>query len=212
MIIVMPFCDTANEAEAKERFTEFFALGPVLDNTKIHSYVEQNMVISGILPHGPRSYMKGFGYSDMSAELLHHAFGAFSSYISHIREDYEISAIAFEAYPTEKICSVPSESTAYPSRGKHLNCVISARWKTSSLDDWVKEWVKAFTQEARAIDRKAAIEQGKKPVGNIGYANVSLPEDRTVEWFGENFAKLKEVKKKWDPEQRFNKWFPVSPA
>lgn len=211
MVVVVPFCDTTNEAEARAIFAGFYEIGPVADMTKIHPYVEQNKIISHIQPHGPRTYMKGWGYHDMSVELLQYAFDQFSSYVSHVGSDYQISVIAFEGYPTDKLCEIAPEATGFGSRGRHLNGVVDIRWQNPEHDSYVKEFVRKFVDEARAIDEKVALEKGLMPVGNVSYGNFALAGDRkSSEWFGGNLAKLRELKKKWDPDNRFSKGIPVS--
>jgi len=211
MIVVAPFCDTTDETEARAVFADFYEIGPVADMTKIHPYVDQNKVISGIQPHGPRTYMKGYGYDDMSVELLQHALDRFSSYVSDIRLDYQTSAIAFEAYPPDKLCEIAPEATAIGSRGRHLNGIINLRWQNSEHDSYVQKFVRRFVDESRAIDSKVARGQGRTPVGNVGYGNFALFGERSEsEWFGGNLAKLRELKKKWDPNNRFSKGIPVS--
>ena len=36
--------------------------------------------------------------------------------------------------------------------------------------------------------------------------------DRAKLVFGENYPRLQEIKKRYDPENIFNKWFPITPA
>ena len=37
-------------------------------------------------------------------------------------------------------------------------------------------------------------------------------EDKAGLAFGENYQRLSEIKRVYDPEEVFNKWFPISPA
>jgi hypothetical protein len=210
MVIVAPFCDTTDESEARAIFADFYKIGPVADMTKLHPYVEQNKIISSIQPHGPRTYMKGWGYQDMSVELLQHAYDRFSSYVSHIGADYQVSAIAYEAYPPDKLCQVSREATAFGSRGRHLNGIINLRWQNPEHDSYVQQFVRTFVDDNRAIDTKIAQENGKAPVGNVGYGNFALVGDTAPEWFGSNLARLRELKKKWDPRNRFSKGIPMA--
>src|SRR5277367_497325 len=210
MVVIAPFCDTTDEEEARTIFAEFYGIGPVADMTKLHPYVEQNRVISGIQPHGPRTFMKGWGYHNISVELLQYAFDRFGSYVSHIGSDYEISAIAYEAFPPDKLCEVPHEETAFGSRGRHLNGIINLRFQDPKHDSYVQQFVKDFVEKARAIDNKVAEENGRTPVGNVGYGNFALVGDTAADWFGSNLARLHELKRKWDPSNRFSKGIPMA--
>jgi len=149
--------------------------------------------------------MKGVGVQSISVELLQHTFENFSSYVSHVGEDYEISAIAYEAYPTGKICEVASDSTAFGSRGTQINGVLNIRWKNEKHDEWVIKWVRNLVGELREIERTVSEKEGKPSAGVVGYANFCLPGDKAAELFRGNLTRVKEVKSKWDPNQRFNK-------
>ena len=39
-----------------------------------------------------------------------------------------------------------------------------------------------------------------------------VSEDRAKVIFGENYPRLQKVKKEWDPDMIFNRWFPIIPA
>lgn len=212
MIIVFPFCDSGDESEGRNRFSEFYAIGPIVDNTKMHSYIEQNTIISSIAPPGPRSYMKGVGIQSISIELVQHCFEKFCSYVSDLSDDYEISAIAFECYPPGKICQVPANSTSFGTRGMHINGILLIRWKNESRDASVVQWVRTLVTEMQEIEARVSVERGQKSARDLGYANCLLPGDRAAEWFGENLPRMREIKRKWDPNQRFNKWLAISPA
>ena len=36
--------------------------------------------------------------------------------------------------------------------------------------------------------------------------------DKSAIMFGENYPRLQEIKKKYDPELFFNRWYPIIPA
>ena len=141
-----------------------------------------------------------------------YAFKRFSEYVEHIGDDYQISSIVFEAYPPQKLCEVAGDTTAFSSRGTHFNCVVVMRWENEGHDAWVREFVKSYTEGGRAIDKEASVKEGRKPVGNVGYGNFSLSGDPTSEWFNQrSFDKLREVKTKWDPNERFTRSFAFVP-
>jgi len=208
-LVLIPFCDTGDETAASKRFEGFFSLGAAVDHTSIHPYVQQNAVLNPIVPHGPRSYTKSFVYqvTSISPELLNYSIDKFAEYISHLGEDYEISAVIYEPFPPGKVSEIPENGTACPLRNGIIHCVLNVRWKNEIHDAWVAQWVRDFIKGAREIDQR--ISGGSK---EFGYANMVLPGEKAAEAFGENYAKLREVKRKWDPEMRFTKWLPIPPA
>jgi hypothetical protein len=208
-VIVAPFLDTSDLDFAKKIFAEFYALEPVLDVTAIRSYTEQNQCLDPMMPHGVRTYMSSFAYQTVTVEVLEYTAQKYASYISALGNDCRPGAIMFENYPFEKVIEIPSDGTAYANRGRHFSCAIGLRWEGAQHDDWVKQWIKDFVQEARAIDTKAMIAQGREPTKTSGYANFHLPGDPASPAFGGNFARLTELKQKWDPNGRFNKWLSI---
>jgi len=52
----------------------------------------------------------------------------------------------------------------------------------------------------------------KDPDQTSADTNEVLPDDKTRSLFGENYPKLQALKKKYDPENVFYKWFAITPA
>lgn len=210
MAVVIPFRDTPDEAVGRETFGEVLALGPVADHLGVHSYADQNAVNNPLAPHGPRTYVTGFAYQGLSVELLNYSVKKYTEYISTLGEDYVTGAILYEAYPTAKTLEVPIEATAYSNRGDWFNCAMMLRWKGKEHDDYVKEWIRDFVKGARAIDAQVALAKGEEVKEKTAYANIPLPDATPRDVFRGNLARMMEVKRKWDPNGRFNKWFNVT--
>ena len=53
-------------------------------------------------------------------------------------------------------------------------------------------------------------------IGYVNYADLFARRNETDEYarkaFGKNYARLQEVKKKYDPDQVWNRWFAIRPA
>jgi len=180
-----------------------------MDQTGIHPYSFQNAVNNPLMPHGPRSYISGFAYHDLSLPLLEYTLQKYTQFVQHLGDDYVTGAILYEAYPYEKTNSVPFEATAYGNRGEHFNNALAVRWKSVENDAFVRDWVREFVKGARAIDKDIAEKNGRKTCETRGYANIPAPEETLGNAFAGNVKRLREVKRKWDPNGRFNKWFPI---
>jgi FAD/FMN-containing dehydrogenase len=199
------FFDTDDEEEGKKSIQEFVDVGPIVNQVAVIPYEKMNELLNDFQYHGPRTYMKGIGFRTFSVELAQFAFEKYSELFHELGPDYALSAIVFEAHPTAKLASVSPDATAFVLRGDHYNAVFPIRWTNPDRDEWIRQWVRKFTADVRAIDKKTSLAQGKKWVGEIGYANMALPGDGTGEWFGGNLEKLRALKVKWDPKGIFNK-------
>ena len=183
---------------------------PLEDHTEMHPYVVQNAILNPFLQHGPRSYVKGFAFSVLSIELLQYTVNKFKELVAYLGEDYAPGAMLFENYPQAKMNEIAPDATAFANRGTHSNCFVVIRWKSSENDAWVAKWVNEFIAGARVIDAPIAMKVGKTNLDGRGYANTLMDDDKVEAAFRENLPRLKELKKKWDPHCRFNKWFAIS--
>jgi hypothetical protein len=209
VLIVTPFCDTPDESIARARFADLFALNPVVDHTSVHPYPEQNKILNLIATHGDRKYMKGFAFRYMTVPFLEYVFNSMAAYLEMMGSEDAGSAIIFECFPTEKLSSVPSDGTAFSNRGMFFNCTLSMRWRDPAQDDTIRRWIKKLIAGVKEIETRTSNERGEVFVEG-GYANHNLEEDKAAEAFKGNLPRLKEIKRKWDPKGRFNKWFPIS--
>jgi hypothetical protein len=209
LVIVLPFLDTTDEEEGKEYFKDFYALGPVVDITAIRSYEAQNSFMDPMMPHGPRSYLKGFDYQTVTAPLLTLVVNKHDQFLERLGDGFRGGGIFFESYPYNAIIQHASDSTAYANRGAHFNCTISVRWADESMDDWVRDWIHELVADSRDIEAQAMTAEGKEKTVDGAYVNFCLPGEKVEMAFRENLPKLIEVKRKWDPKGRFDKWFAI---
>jgi Berberine and berberine like len=182
------------------------------DLSCIHTYTEQNAMLNPMLFHGPRSYTKGFGFRNLTVELLNSGVERVNELVAILGEDYRPSAILFEAFHPAKLNSVPDDATAFGNRGTHLNCVIVPRWGSPDNDVAVRKWVKDFVAEGRELDAQASTKLGREVLGDRQYANILMVDDKIEGAFQQNLPRLQELKAKWDPLNRFNKWLAIPPA
>ena len=88
---------------------------------------------------------------------------------------------------------VPVSSTAFPQRNAHFGMNVHSRWRDQSADQQHIEWAR------RAFEATAPFASG------TAYVNF-MPGDegeRVQSAHGENYARLMEIKRRYDPKNLF---------
>lgn len=125
--------------EAEEFYAPLIALKPVMNNCASMVYPKLNSMINFAVEHGSRRASKGATF----APPLRPAFfqSIFIDYAKFVKQNPDIfCTLLFEYLPSEKICAVPNDATAFANRGEHQNVLISPKWKDPAQDEKCKAW------------------------------------------------------------------------
>jgi len=205
-----------SESEGRTNFKAFFDIGPIMDmmrempyeevNTlqNVHSVPGRGRFMKGVAPRGPPHYTSIARAQALATEITK----------SPTPEEFRIS-VGFEYVPMGKVASLPRSATAY-RRGATPNVLIMTMWVNDGKDSIDKAREYSNTIAEILVGKQADKEQG------LGYANydpdgagLDTPEVRVEKSkvvFAENYPRLQEIKKRYDPKSIFNKWFPITPA
>ncbi|KAG8906637.1 hypothetical protein FRB99_006425 [Tulasnella sp. 403] len=121
------------------------------------------------------------------------------------------SGAVCEYVPKQVILSVPSVDTAFGGRSNNREVMSYVMYKESDLDPIaqkeVRGWVGALNDALKA-------EASSGGVGvQTGYTNYEPEVTRGADTaFKGNYERLRKVKKVYDPNNVFHKWFPIEPA
>ncbi|KAH7492813.1 hypothetical protein FOMA001_g1437 [Fusarium oxysporum f. sp. matthiolae] len=114
----------------------------------------------------------------------------------------EGSVVMIECIPQKTIRTIPVESTSFNSRGNYYNVGINYKWMDESLDAKIRQFNRGFQKSIRELgyDDKALSD-------GIGhYLNyVSTDTISAEEAFGSNSKRLRGLKKRYDPNNVFDK-------
>ncbi|KAI0059702.1 FAD-binding domain-containing protein [Artomyces pyxidatus] len=215
-IVLILFFD-GTESEGRSNFEGFFGLGPliIVDRCKEMSYSSSNGLQDETLPHGRNYYLKSVSLARPSVEI---AFAVRDAVYAQQKEHPDMAiSFVFENWSLGKVWSVSDDATAF-QRSKGLSTMLSIVYENDT-----PEGLQEVRKVAEAI---SGIVSGYAGGENVGYANYNsdapsrigmdgdtkLSAVQTQAYFGSNHVRLRELKKKYDPDMVFTKWFAIQPA
>ncbi|TCD60114.1 hypothetical protein EIP91_010702 [Steccherinum ochraceum] len=196
------------EAEGRASFKPILDVGVAVDMATEIPYENLNGILNAFSDHGANYFMKGTVLDKKpSLEMTQEMFDKVMS----LSKVGEMSAmIAFEYVSHAKVHKVSPDETPY-NRTLPGNGIIIIKWE----DDDPKKY-KIARDAAHAI---ADLTPKGEAYGNYAGPDSdglpkegAVPADRSQIFFKKAYPKLQVIKKKYDPELVFNKWYPIQPS
>ncbi|KAI5124789.1 hypothetical protein M0805_005423 [Coniferiporia weirii] len=205
-IVVMPFFNGTVE-EGREEYKAFLDLNPI-DLTGETPYENLNSLQNPSVRHGQCIYMRGVTQREYSPVV---AKQVFESMCKSSSKDFRVSLL-FELFPLGKINSVANDATAFNIRGPDSNVLCICAWdeNTSELGSRGKSMACAMTDIISGAEEKPDISKMRAYGNYVG--DEKLESDRARKVFGDNYLRLQQIKKQYDPDVLFSKWFTIVPA
>jgi len=203
---VIPFYN-GSEAEGRENFKAFLDLSPDDVTYEMPYHVLNSIENDGAKP-GLQICMIGVSQLQYSALVVKEAYSAIWKSSSPDLRVY----MNFELFPRDKICAIAPDARAFNLRWRAFNVLSLADWNRPSevLDKKANEHCSAL------VDIVASKEPNPKDAKERVYGNYAGKEvcstKRGRKIFGDNYQRLQEIKKKYDPDVVFSKWFAIDPA
>ncbi len=187
------------EEAGRTAFKDLLDIGPVVNTTAMVPYNHWNDGADRTCIKGGRRPTLGAGLARMDPSTWRQVYDIWSELIK--QPGAERSGIVMNAYPTEKIQSVPEGSSAVPWRHVKFHAAFTAFYSDSAFDTTALEYGKKIRGLWLTTDGLS------RP--SIGINNAFGDEDLTT-LYGDCLEKLKKIKKTHDPSNRFNQWFPLA--
>jgi FAD/FMN-containing dehydrogenase len=186
-VLVLAACYAGKLEQGERLLAPLRAVGqPIADVIGPQPYVDWQQAFDPLLTPGARNYWKSHDFLELADGLL-------DTVIEHVGTLPTSECEVFIAQLGGATSRVPPDATAYPHRNVSFIMNVHTRWRGTELDEGCIDW-------ARGLFRAAT----PHATGSV-YVNF-MPEDegeRVAAAYGDNHARLVELKREWDPANRF---------
>ncbi|WP_254769176.1 FAD-binding oxidoreductase [Salinilacihabitans rarus] len=194
--IVFLGCHLGDPETAEAEFEPFRTVAaPIADASGPTPYVDLQSLLDEDYPDGLRYYWKSVYVDDLTDDLIEAVvrLGAESpSDLSTVDIWHLGGAVA----------DVPADATAFAHRDRPYMLTLEANWEAPADDDANVAWAREGVAEVRDL-----------PGVSGGYGNFpGFDEDPAKAIFGENYERLRAVKREYDPTNLFRPNGNVPPA
>jgi len=181
-------CWTGSVAEG-ERLVQRFrdVASPVAEHVGVMPYAALNAAFDPLVPPGLQHYWKAAFVRDLSD-------GAIAAHVEHGAKVPVVNS-TMHLYPINGAChDVAPDATAFGHRDASFAAVIAGMWPDPAQNNantaWVKDYYAAVAPHSEAG----------------GYTNFASADDqlRVAENYGANYPRLREVKRRYDPDNLFH--------
>jgi FAD/FMN-containing dehydrogenase len=196
LIAVIPAYSGPNLDEGERVLAPLRAFGPPLEDLVTRMpYVSMQQMLDTGAPFGVRSYWKSAFLQELPDEAIDafvHCAAACPSPRTVVKLEHAHGAAA----------RVASNETAFPARGHAFDLVVLSLWNDPKDDVRNIAWTRDFDTAMRPWSAR------------LVYVNALGDDDgaRVREAYGDNYARLAQVKAKYDPANRFRRNQNIAPV
>jgi FAD/FMN-containing dehydrogenase len=181
-------CWAGDLGEGEKQIARFREFAPVVaEHVGAMPYPALNAAFDGLVPPGLQHYWKANFVTELTDEAIQ----------AHLRHAPGLPAVnsTVHIYPIDGACHrVPADATAFASRDANFATVIAGMWPDPAQNDANVEWVREYYDDVAPHSESG------------GYVNFMAGDDqgRIADNYKGNYARLVEVKRKYDPDNVFH--------
>ncbi|KAF5364309.1 hypothetical protein D9756_000778 [Leucocoprinus leucothites] len=214
-IIVCNLFFNGSEQDGRRVYQKIFNIEPLADLTQDMPYEAVNTLQDNRIDYGSGIYWKGVAYEGPNYESMAKAHEAI---VRAVKSGGVLANAIYEWIPLQKINAVPLNATAF-CRRPNPNCLIIISWhrdansegKVDQARDFAYDIAECVVGGLSALkDVKSQAYSNYDPEGVAGGKDEVKDKARVL--FGDNYETLQGIKRKFDPENVFNRWFAITPA
>ncbi len=181
-------CWTGDEAEGRAFIDSFRQVAtPLAEGVGVMPFADVNALFDGLVPRGLQHYWKAAFVRELTDDAI----------AAHFEHGPGVPAMnsTMHIYPINGAChDVAADATAFGHRDASFATVIAGMWPDPAENEANTAWVK---------DYYAAIAPHSEAGGYINFAAAD-DQARVPDNFGTNYARLRDVKRMYDPQNLFH--------
>jgi len=158
-------------------------------------YCEQNMLLDAAFPSGSLNYWTSNFIESLSDETIREVLDGFARAVSPMNQ------VVFEHFHGRAV-SVPVTATAFPHRRDGFNMLVISQWLEPADTDREIQW---------ARDLYKAMQPFYAAGRYINYQS-DVDADVVAAAYGPNYARLRAIKGRYDPDNLFHVNQNIAPA
>jgi FAD/FMN-containing dehydrogenase len=200
-ILITGLLRKGTEEEGRKAFAPFYDLGPVSNSSAQTQYLDWNDSNDGFCAREGRKPAYSTTINNMQSQKWPEIWDLYKAF----QAKGPNSAVLIERYNLTKARAAPSGSAAMNEklRTEAFAQAIVIPWYTDASMD---AEATTFAEKVRALWSYNA-----DPKDNPSYANFAHGDETPEAIYGSSLPKLKQIKKKYDPNGVFNQWFTIKP-
>ncbi|MEO5821705.1 MAG: FAD-binding oxidoreductase [Vicinamibacteraceae bacterium] len=187
-VVVLAVFYTGDAGDGASHIDRLRQFGPVLgEHVGPVPYGAWQQAFDPLLAAGARNYWKSHNFT----ELADGALAALARYATQLPSDQSEIFVALVSGAANR---VPSGAMAYPNRDTRLVVNVHARWEDAASDGACVDWARAFYAASAPFASAGA------------YVNFMTGDEaaRVPAAYGANYARLVELKRRFDPDNVFH--------
>jgi FAD/FMN-containing dehydrogenase len=187
LFVALVACWAGPPEEGEQRFKPFHDVAEVkAEHVGRVPYPAINAAFDGLFPKGIRQYWKGNFVKELTDEAI-------AAHVEHGARTPTVSS-TMHLYPIDGACHrVGPDETAFGHRDANFSMVVVSAWEDPADDEANTAWVRQYS---------AAIAPHSEPGGYINFMAAD-DDDRVPANYGDNYARLVDVKRRYDPDNLF---------
>ncbi len=195
-VLIFAACYAGDMAEGERALAPLRAVGdPIVDVIGPHPFAAWQAAFDPLLTPGARNYWKSHDFEALSDEVC----AKLVDYAGRLPSD---ETEIFIANLGGAMARVANDATAYGGRGANFVLNVHTRWREAADDGRCIAWAREFF---------AATEPHSMGTAYVNFLSED-DEQRLPGTYGPNFARLAEIKAKYDPHNLFRVNQNIQPA